>query len=100
MNGLSRLSLYSLPPPLPETELSANISIRQKCTEDQAFEVASMTVETSDTIKLPTGDYEVVASAEGRETVVSVLPLDLDALGSGAALEDEVRLTLVPSITP
>ena len=80
--------------PVPETAPTVTISYRQTCEGGQDFEVVSQSGESPFTIELPSGVCEVVASAEGRETIAVSLPLDPDALDPEDALEAEVNLTL------
>ena len=53
----------------PADGLTSDLSFRLLCTEDQTFEVDSLTaVDVDYSIDLPPGAYEIVASAEGRQT--------------------------------
>ncbi len=73
--------------------LTANISIRQICANNQAFEVQYLTGSTSYEIDLPAGDYEIGVSAEGRTT--AAVPISL-----GADEQVDVELTLGQPATP
>ena len=85
--------------PIVDPEPNATISFRQECEGGQAFEMASQSGPSPFTIELPSGIYEVVVSAEGRETNWVPLPLDPDALPPGEERVAEVNFTLIGSQT-
>jgi len=59
----------------PADGQTSELSFRMICANGQAFEVTSLIgIESDYSIDLPPGEYEIIASAEGRQTMTMPIP--------------------------
>jgi hypothetical protein len=71
---LSTLSGYVEIDP-PADGQTSELSFRMICANGQAFEVTSLIgIDSEYAIDLPPGEYEIIASAEGRQTMTMPIP--------------------------